>query len=109
MTAAVLLAAGVDDLRSRKIHNHLILFLLPVVLAGVFFMKGAQGLLPAFMGLLTGLIIALPLNLAKVIGGGDLKLLMVFGLTLNATSVFLLFSLCSALGAFTGCPETGFG
>ena len=91
LTACVLLAAGVDDLRSRKIHNHLILFLFPVALGGVVLINGPQGLLPAFTGMLTGLIIGLPLNLAKVIGGGDLKLLIVFGLTVNAAGVFFSF------------------
>ena len=91
VTAFVLLAAGVDDLRSRKIHNNLILFLIPIVLIAVVFMKGIQGLLPAFAGMLTAALIALPLNLGKVIGGGDLKLLMVFGLTLNAQGVIFSF------------------
>lgn len=91
VTACVLLAAGVDDLRSRKIHNNLILFLLPLVLIAVVFIKGPAGLLPAFAGMLTAAVIGLPLNLAKVIGGGDLKLLMVFGLTLNAQGVIFSF------------------
>ena len=91
LTACVLLAAGADDLRSRKIHNNLILFLLPFVLAGVVLIKGPSGLLPAFAGLLTALIIGVPLILMKAIGGGDLKLLAVFGLTVNAAGVFFSF------------------
>lgn len=91
VTASVLVIAAIDDLRSRKIHNNLLLFLLPLVLISVFFIKGAGGLLPAFAGMLTAAVIGLPLNLAKVIGGGDLKLLMVFGLTLNAQGVVFSF------------------
>lgn len=102
LTGFVLLAGGVDDLRSRKIHNHLILLLLPFVLAGVFLIKGPQGLLPAFAGFITALVIGLPLTLGKIIGGGDFKLLLLFGLTLNATGVFFSFVCALPWALFLG-------
>ena len=88
----VLLFACIDDLRSKKIHNKLILFMLPFVLGAVFFLHGLEGLkaggfsvffLQGLEGLKVGgfsallaLAIALPLHLFRVIGGGDLKLLV---------------------------------
>ena len=94
LTASVLLVAGIDDLRSRKIHNKLILALLPLVLIALLFIRGPLGLLPAFTGMLAALVLGLPLTFLKVIGGGDFKLLIVFGMTLNAAAVFYSF-LCT--------------
>ena len=46
LLTTLILAVGVgDDLRSRKIHNKLILILLPAALAGTILLKGFSGLL----------------------------------------------------------------
>ena len=109
----VLLVPVIDDLRSRKIHNKLILFLLPFVLLAVFFLKGLTGLKEAgfsvqilslpflqlgFAGLLAGgfsallaLLVGIPLALGRVIGGGDLKLLVLVAFTLSWTDLLWIF------------------
>ena len=79
----ILLIASIDDLRSRKIHNKLILFLLPFVLVAVVLLKGMEGLFAGAASALLAVIVGVPLTLARVIGGGDLKLLVLLALTVN--------------------------
>ena len=83
VTGLVLLVACIDDLRSKKIHNKLILFLLPFVFGAVFFLQGFEGLKAGMLSALLALIIGLPLNLARMIGGGDFKLLVLIAFTLS--------------------------
>ena len=79
----ILLIASIDDLRSRKIHNKLILFLLPFVLIAVALLKGLGGLFSGAISALLAVIVGVPLTLARVIGGGDLKLLVLLALTVD--------------------------
>ena len=83
LTGVILLAGVADDLRSRKIHNTLILVLLAVAVAGVFLIKGLSGLLVGGMAGCLALTVGIPLYMAKIMGGGDLKLLFVFSLTVT--------------------------
>ena len=84
----ILLIACVDDLRTRKIHNKLILFLLAFTLPAVFLMKGWEGLMSGFFSALLALLFAVPLSLARVIGGGDLKLFVLIAFSLNFKELF---------------------
>ena len=96
----LILAVGVgDDLRSRKIHNKLILILLPLALMGTFLLKGVSGVLTGGISALLALVMSIPLNLAKIIGGGDLKLLVVFSFTVTwmEAGLSLLYALPWAL------------
>ncbi|MCY4512161.1 MAG: prepilin peptidase [Bdellovibrionales bacterium] len=82
LLTTLILAVGVgDDLRSRKIHNKLILFLLPVALIGTILLKGFSGILTSGLSALLACIMGVPLYLTKIVGGGDLKLLVVFAFT----------------------------
>jgi len=96
LSTALLLVAAIDDLRSKKIHNKLILILLPIAFIGSFLTSslmaenegismalGLEGLKEGLISGLVALIIAVPLNRARFIGGGDLKLLAVFALTVD--------------------------
>lgn len=82
-TGFILLIACIDDFRSKKIHNKLILFLLPFVLTAVFFAQGLEGLKEGGISALLALVIGLPLTLTRMIGGGDFKLLVLVALTLT--------------------------
>lgn len=88
LSGLILLVALIDDLRSRKIHNQLILFMLPFVLIAVFWFKGWEGIQDGGLSALLALLIAVPLAMAKIIGGGDLKLLVLLSLTLYWTDFF---------------------
>lgn len=87
----ILLIACVDDLRSRKIHNWLILSMLPLVLISVFLLKGTGGLMEGGWAFLLALAFGIPLSLIRVIGGGDLKLLALFAWTVNWMDFVFIF------------------
>ena len=87
----VLLPAVVDDLRSQKIHNRLIVFLLPFVLTAVFFAGGVPALKHGAFSALIALLLAVPLALAGVIGGGDLKLLFLLAWTVAWPDLIKIF------------------
>ena len=88
LTGLILLIACVDDLRTKKIHNKLILFMLAGTLPAVFLLKGWEGLTTGGLSALFALLFAVPLTLARVIGGGDLKLFVLIAFTLNFRELF---------------------
>ena len=87
----ILLVACIDDLRSRKIHNKLILFLLPLVLLAVALTGGLTALKAGLLSALVACVIGIPLTLARAFGGGDLKLLFLLALTLNWMDFLTIF------------------
>ena len=87
----ILFIACIDDLRSRKIHNKLILFLLPLVLLAVGLTGGIEALKAGLLSAFIACIVGIPLTLWRAIGGGDLKLLFVFALTLSWLDFLTIF------------------
>ena len=63
VSGLILLIASIDDLRSRKIHNQLILFLFPFVLIAVAFFKGFEDLLAGGFSAGLALLVGIPLAL----------------------------------------------
>lgn len=102
LPALILISAMVDDLRSKKIHNVLILILLAISIISVLIFQGFSGLFPAFLKLLMALGIAVPLVLLKVIGGGDMKLYAVLALLLPPRILFLSLVCAFFWGALLG-------
>ncbi len=102
----LILAIGViDDVARRKVNNKLnaVLLLLSIVFVVVYF--GASGLKMSLLAALSAFALTLPLFVVRALGGGDVKLFIVFAFaTLSPTAVFwtLLFSfVCGAiLGLF---------
>lgn len=87
--ATITLIAGmVDDLRSRKVHNALILVLLPIVAFSSLYFRGVDGTLIGVGAMLLALIMTIPLFAVRVIGGGDVKLFGVFALALDPQAMF---------------------
>lgn len=87
--ATMTLVAGmVDDLRSRKVHNALILVLLPIVAFSSLYFRGIDGTLIGVGSMLLALILTIPLFAVRVIGGGDVKLFGVFALALDPQAMF---------------------
>ncbi len=93
MPGAVLLIGAADDLRSKKIHNKLILALLPAVLLLVFLTGGLSALMRGGLSFLFALALGAPLALSRLIGGGDMKLLALFALTVHWKALCLSFLL----------------
>ena len=87
--ASITLLIGLaDDLRSRKVHNFLILSLLPVVVLTSLYFRGWEGSLPGIGAMLLALIMTIPLFAARILGGGDVKLFAVFALAVEPSSMF---------------------
>lgn len=83
-----LIAGMIDDLRSRKIHNALVLVLLALVaVAGVYF-RGLEGSLGGMGAFMLALFIGVPLFTSGIWGGGDVKLFAVFALALDPVNMF---------------------
>lgn len=95
VVATLILVAGlVDDLRSRKVHNVLILGLLPVAAAASLYFRGFEGSLPGLLACVLALVATIPLFALGILGGGDVKLFAVFALAVDPASMFntLLYS-----------------
>jgi prepilin peptidase CpaA len=76
----ILTAGVVDDLRSRKVHNELVLAALAVAAIFCIWTAGPSGLGTGLLGLAAAVIMTLPLVMFGVLGAGDLKLFMAFGM-----------------------------
>ena len=102
LPALILISAMVDDLRSKKIHNVLILVLLAITVLSILIFQGFSGLFPAFLKILIALGVTIPLVLLKVIGGGDMKLYAVLALILPPRILFLSLMCAFFWGAILG-------
>ena len=102
LPSLILFAGLVDDLRSQKVHNWLVLSAMAVAVVGTFFLGGVDGLKDGLMG--GGLAIAfmLPMVLIGMVGAGDMKLMMAFGLSTNATIVLWVIVYSFIWGALLG-------
>jgi Flp pilus assembly protein protease CpaA len=83
-----LVAGLVDDLRSRKVHNALILAMLPFVFLLSFYFRGLDGSLLGLGAMVGALIVTLPLFMLGILGGGDVKLFALFSFCLDPMSMF---------------------
>lgn len=79
LLAAHLAVAVYWDIRERRIPNKLVLSGLLTALAFHAIVSGVAGLGVAFVGALTGLLVLLPLNMLRLMGAGDVKLMAMTG------------------------------
>jgi Flp pilus assembly protein protease CpaA len=87
--ATLILVAGlVDDLRSRKVHNGLVLSLFALAAVSSFFFRGWEGSLHGLASFILALILTVPLFAGRVLGGGDVKLFAVFALAVDPALMF---------------------
>lgn len=98
----VLLAGLVDDLRSRKVHNQLVLALMVLTLACGFYFRGLEGTIVGFSAFGLALLLTLPLFMLGAWGGGDVKLFAVFALAVDPASMFGTFVYSLVWGALFG-------
>ena len=89
MALLVLLAGVIDDLRSRKVHNQVVLVGFVFGLGCVMATQGLSGLMVAGLSFMTALIAILPLYLLKAVGGGDVKLFIAVSVLLNWQQVLI--------------------
>ncbi len=102
VSSLILLVAVCDDLWTRKFHNWL--FLLTAVTA-ILFSFGWGGVENGLSGLRAGgvaFLLMAPLFWFRIVGGGDLKLFVVLGLSSNSEFAFQVFLYSLIWGALLG-------
>lgn len=101
--ALILLLAGVvDDLRSRKVHNQIIIAAAVVFLLFLVLVKGPASLMIAGLSLVTAFVVALPVYMMRIFGGGDFKLFLVLSLLLTWEQVLLTLAASMIWGSLLG-------
>ncbi len=98
----ILLAGVTDDLLSRKVHNWLVVSAVMVALVFQIFLGGWEAVSLGLLGFASAFFLCLPLVLAKMLGAGDMKLLMAFGLSTNISSVLGVTIFSLVWGALLG-------
>ena len=96
LLAVHLSAAVYWDLRARRIPNKVVLSGLITALAFHAYLSGWGGLGAASVGALTGLLVLLPVNLLRLMGAGDVKLMAMagaFGASVQVTLWMVLYTL----------------
>lgn len=96
LLAALVLTAGVYDIRFRRIPNWLVLAGLVAGFAWNVGTSGIQGLILAAEGMGLALLIYLPLYAIRAMGAGDVKLMAAVGAVTGPRTWFLIF-LCTAI------------
>lgn len=97
-----LIAGVVDDLRFRKVRNQIILVSFCVGIIYVISTQGFSGLLIPALSFATAFVLALPIYLMKVFGGGDYKLLMAISILMDWKSVVVTLAASLIFGAILG-------
>lgn len=77
----ILIVGVVDDLRTKKIHNKLVIVLLAIAALYQFAFFGPTGLLQGLMASGLAFLIFVPMVLSKMLGAGDMKLMLAFGMS----------------------------
>lgn len=91
----ILVIGLVDDLRSKKVHNKLVLALLFSAFIATMVLNGPSFLPQAGMSFLACSFLMIPLVYAKILGAGDYKLMLSFSLLGTMDEIFwvLVYSL----------------
>lgn len=105
--ASLLLAGVIDDLRSRKIHNSLILVLLFISVVSAYVLLGGRSWADPLYAFGLAFVFMIPLFGLKVWGGGDAKLFLAVSplLIYQEMPIFLLMSF--VWGALLGLLRAG--
>ncbi len=96
--AALVVSAGVFDIRSRRIPNFIVLPALLIGFALNAFLFGASGLVLAAGGFGLALLIYMPLYLLRGMGAGDVKLMAAVGALVGWQNWLALFIITGLLG-----------
>jgi Flp pilus assembly protein protease CpaA len=86
VATTILLAGMVDDLRSRKVHNQLLIVLFPIAAICSLYFRGFDGSMLGIGALIFALVLTIPLFIGGILGGGDVKLFAVFAFCVDPAS-----------------------
>jgi Flp pilus assembly protein protease CpaA len=98
----VLAIATIDDIKTRRVHNILLAGLALLSIAVILVSEGWPGLEKGFIGSLAGFALYFPLAWMGVVGGGDLKLMAVVGLSAGAIDTLVIGLIALVWGAALG-------
>jgi prepilin peptidase CpaA len=96
--AAVVIVAGIWDIRSRRIPNFVAAAGLAAGFAGHAWLGGWEGLKTAALGFGLACLVYLPLYLVRAIGGGDVKLMAAVGSLAGPSNWLVIFVFTAVLG-----------
>jgi prepilin peptidase CpaA len=102
LTILLLIAGVVDDLRTQKVHNQLIIAVFSIALIFVVSTQGLQGLLLATLSMLTAALAIVPLYMMRVLGGGDVKLFLAVSPLLGWQEILLTLLASMIWGSILG-------
>lgn len=98
----ILVAGVINDLWRKKVFNWISLTLIVVAGLYVAVFKGLAAFPVALLGAGLALALTLVFVMAKIMGGGDMKLFIAFGLATDMTAVFYTFIFSFIWGALLG-------
>jgi Flp pilus assembly protein protease CpaA len=98
----ILIWGLVEDLRQKKVPNRVVLICAAVGLISHIYLSGWSGLTDGLLGAGTALAMMLPLVLVGVVGAGDMKLSIAFGLSYQWQGVLVMTIAALAWGAILG-------
>ncbi len=102
LALALLLAAVVDDLRSRKVHNPLVIAAFAISILFLLATQGFEGLIPGVLSILTATLLILPLYLLRILGGGDVKIFIAVSPLLSWQEIAITLFASIVWGALLG-------
>ena len=101
--ALLLFGAGmVNDLRSKKVRNQIVIVGFVVGITYVIAVQGFSGLMMSALSFLTAAVAILPLYLMRVLGGGDVKLLLAASVLMDWKSVLITIFASMIWGSLLG-------
>ncbi|MDZ4662797.1 MAG: prepilin peptidase [Pseudomonadota bacterium] len=83
----ILLAGVIDDVMTRKVHNTLVIIGIAVGGIYAYFFGGVDQLVLGLLAMVLVLGLYVPLFLFKILGGGDLKIMLAFAISTNWQTV----------------------
>ena len=98
----ILIAGAIDDIRTRKVHNKLVLVLALIGLLSSVAIYQMDGLAQGGLAAIVALLILLPMVAAKILGAGDMKLMVAFGLASEPWTVVWTITYAMVIGALFG-------
>jgi prepilin peptidase CpaA len=104
--ALLLLGAGVvTDLRSKKVPNQIIIAGAVVAIIFMVATQGFSGVMLAGLSLLTAAVAIMPLYLMRVLGGGDVKLMLAASLLMDWKAVLISIFAAMIWGSVLGIVQ----
>ena len=98
----ILLAGMADDLFSRKVHNQLFVGAFVFALISSLYFREWSGTQLGLLAFLLAALITIPMFAVRMIGGGDVKIVLAFAIAVEPMAVFWTLAYSVVWGALFG-------